>query len=267
MLLCIDIGNTNVKFGLYDGSAWQGIWRAVTVPAKMGDEYAVLLGDFFHDAGLHFANVQSIVLASVVPTLTPAIVEMNERYMHRTPLIVRPGIKTGLRIRIENPHALGADRLVNVAAAQALFGGPAIVVDLGTATKWEVLTAGGDYLGGAIAPGVGLAPGALAMGAALLYRVEVAPPPSVIGKSSITAMQSGIFWGSIAMVEGLVGRIKAELRRRDPAHPDVRVIATGGLAPVLREHTEVIDEYVPFLTLEGLRVIWELNKESVTSNK
>ncbi len=258
MLLCIDIGNTNVKFGLHDGAEWRGVWRAVTVPGKMGDEYAVLLGDFFRDAGLHFANVQAIALASVVPTLTPEIVEMCERYMHQRPLIVRPGIKTGFRVRVENPHALGADRIVNVAAANALFGGPAIVVDLGTATKWEVLTRDRDYLGGAIGPGVGLAPGALAMGTALLHRVEVAPTPAVIGKNTIQAMQSGIFWGMVGGVEGLIRRIKVEMKE-----PEARVIATGGLGQMMAEHSKIIDEYHPMLTLEGLRVIWELNAVSV----
>lgn len=255
MLLAIDIGNTNIHFGLHTGTDWCCTWRARTIREKMSDEYAVLLRNFFEERAFTFDDIGAVVMASVVPDLTGTFIEMSERYLHHIPLNVGPETKTGIKILLDNPHEIGPDRIVNAAAARALYGCPAIVVDFGTATTYDVLNADGDYIGGAIAPGIGLAHDALVSRAARLHKVELEPPPSVIGHNTIHAMQSGLFLGYVAMIEGLVTRIKAEL-----GAPDARVIATGGLASLFAEHTPVIEEIAPNLTLDGLRIIWELNQ-------
>jgi len=255
MLLTVDVGNSNIKFGLFlpDGDLCC-TWRAVTVHNKTADEYAVLLTDYFYENGFTYRDVRAAVMASVVPDLTPTLIELCQRTMHLTPMQIEPGIKTGLRLRIDNPVAVGADRVVNVAAARALYGGPAIVLDCGTATKWEALGSDGDYLGGAIGPGIGLLPEALTATSPDLPRVKIAPPGIMIGKNTREAIESGLFWGSLGMVEGVIRRIKAEI-----ADPHTRVIATGGIAPMLTEHTDLIDVLNPTLTLEGLRILWEMN--------
>jgi type III pantothenate kinase len=255
MLLAIDVGNTNIHFGLHDGQSWCNTWRARTVPLKMSDEYAVLLRSFFAEEGVTFEDVSAVVLASVVPALTATLIQMSERYMKQTPLNIEPGVKTGIRVLLDNPREVGPDRVVNAVAARKLFGAPAIVIDFGTATTYDVLSAEGDYLGGAIAPGVRLAHDALVSWTARLYKVDLAPPPAAIGHNTAHAMQSGLFLGYVAMIEGLVARIRAELQS-----PSVKVIATGGLAPLFAEHTRVIEEIAPYLTLDGMRLIWELNQ-------
>ncbi len=257
MLLAIDVGNTNIHFGLYDpqAEAWRCSWRAQTVHERMADEYAVLLRSFFGEHSLAFADVRGVVMASVVPPLTPTFIQMSERYLKHTPLNVGPATRTGVRVLVDNPQEVGPDRVVNVAAVRALYGSPAIVIDFGTATTWDVVDAEGNYLGGAIAPGIGLAHDALVRRAARLIKVDLQPPPSPIGRNTVHAMQSGLFLGYVAMIEGLVERIRAEL-----AAPAVRVIATGGLAPLFAEHTRVIEAIAPNLTLDGLRLIWELNQ-------
>ncbi len=257
MLLAIDIGNTNIHFGMYDLKAkgWCCSWRARTIQDKMADEYAVLLRSFFEEPGFTFGEVEAVVMASVVPNLTGTFVEMSERYLKQTLLNVEPETRTGVRVLLDNPNEVGADRVVNAAAIRALYGCPAIVIDFGTATTYDVINAAGDYLGGAIAPGIGLAHDALVSRAARLHKVDLVPPPSAIGRSTIQAMQSGLFLGYVAMIEGLVARLKDAL-----GEPGVRVIATGGLAPLFAEHTAVIEEIAPNLTLDGLRIIWELNQ-------
>ncbi len=255
MLLAIDVGNTNIHFGLYAGGDWCCTWRARTVPLKMSDEYAVLLRNFFTESDLHFSDVTGVVLASVVPDLTGTMIQMAERYLKQPTLNVGPGVRTGIRVLLDNPREVGADRVVNAAAVKALYGGPAIVIDFGTATTWDVINPDGDYVGGAIAPGIGLAHDALVSRAARLLKVDLRPPPSAIGHNTIHAMQSGLFYGYVAMIEGLVARLQAEL-----AGGPARVIATGGLAPLFAEHTPVIQQIAPHLTLEGLRIIWELNQ-------
>jgi type III pantothenate kinase len=255
MLLAIDVGNTNIHFGLHDGQTWINTWRARTVPLKMSDEYAVLLRSFFAENQCTFDQVTSVVMASVVPSLTATLVQMSERYLHYVPLTVEPGIRTGIRLLIDNPREVGPDRVVNAAAVRKLYGGPAIVIDFGTATTYDVLNADGDYIGGAIAPGIGLAHDALVSRTARLHKVDLVAPPSVIGHNTIHAMQSGLFNGYIAMFEGLVARMKAELHA-----PHARVIATGGLAPIFAEHSTVIEEIAPYLTLDGLRIIREMNQ-------
>ncbi len=254
MLLAIDIGNSNIKFGMHAGEDWCCHWRAVTVSGKMADEYAVLVSDFFYENGFTFRDVTGVVIASVVPETTPTIVELCDRYLHTAPLLIEPGIKTGLRLRIENPQTVGADRIANVVGAHALIGGPAVIVDCGTATKWEALGAGGEYLGGAIAPGFGLFSEALAQGTSLLTQVRIEQPPSVIGRGTVQAIQSGLFWGAVGMIEGLIQRITQEL-----GSDHTTVLATGGLSHLFAQHIPAICSVNPVLTLEGLRVLWELN--------
>jgi type III pantothenate kinase len=259
MLLAVDIGNTNLHLGLWYQNQWQVTWRARTVPNKMGDEYAVLVRNFLRESNLEFTDIRHVVIASVVPTLTSTFEELSQRYLQIAPLIIRHTTPAGIRIDIDSPEQVGPDRIVNAAAVQALYGGgPAIVIDFGTATTFDVVSAEGAYIGGAIAAGINVSLDALVNRTARLYRVDLVPPPSPIGRNTSQALQSGVFLGYVAMVEGLVARIKAALAPDDPA--GVRVIATGGLATLFEAHTDVIDEVADLLTLEGMRVIWELNQ-------
>lgn len=257
MLLAIDIGNTNIQFGMYPrgGGDLCCSWRAQTVHERMGDEYAVLLRNFFTEQDLSFADVSAVVMASVVPPLTPRFVELSERYLGHTPLVVTPDVKSGVRVLLDNPHELGADRLVNAAAVKAMVGTPAIVIDFGTATTFDVVNRDGDYVGGVITVGIGLAQEALVAHAARLVKVDITPPPTAIGRSTVQAMQSGLFIGYTALIEGMVQRLSAEL-----GEPNVHVVATGGLASLFAEHTPVIQATAPSLTLEGLRLIWQMNR-------
>ncbi len=259
MLLAIDIGNTNVHFGLSDGDKWCCTWRAHTVRSKMGDEYAALLRSFFDGEGYTFSQVEALVMASVVPDLTGDFLKISERYFGLEALNVGPGVKTGVRLVFDNPHEVGPDRIVNTAAVQALYGGPAIVVDFGTSTNFDVINADGDFIGGVLAAGVGLAHDALVSRAARLHKVDLTAPPATIGKNTVHAMQSGLFLGHVAMIEGICERIKAELLAEDPGQT-IKVIGTGGLAPLFAKHTSVIELIAPNLTLEGLRIIWGMNR-------
>jgi type III pantothenate kinase len=255
MLLAIDIGNTNVHMGLWQDGSWALSWRARTVPDKMPDEYAVLVRNFLSDADLGYRAISGVVIGSVVPALTPAFVELVETYMGHHPLVITNETPMGIKIAIDQPEQAGADRLVNAAAVVALYGAPAIVIDFGTATTFDVVSADGAYCGGAIAPGIGIAHDALVSRAARLHKVDLFPPPSPIGRNTIHAMQSGIFWGYVSLVEGLVARLKTALDE-----PEIKVIATGGLAPLFNQHTQVIDTIAPELTLDGLRIIYEMNR-------
>lgn len=255
-LLAVDIGNTNIHLGLWRDGAWRPAWRARTVAEKMPDEYAVLIRSFMEGDGLSFEDISGVVVGSVVPRLTAAFVELSRRYIGIDPLVVTNKTKTGITVDIDQPEQAGADRIVNSAAVHALYGGPAIVIDFGTATTFDVVSADGAYQGGAIAPGINLAHDALVNRAARLHKIDLVPPPSPVGRNTIHAMQSGIFLGYVSLVEGLVRRIKTTLD-----DPRVKVIATGGLAPVFDEHTDVIDLIAPELTLDGLRVIYEMNAE------
>lgn len=252
-LLAIDIGNTNIHLGLWAGDEWALSWRARTVADKMSDEYAVLVRNFLNSADV--SAISGVVIGSVVPPLTGAFVELIRRYHRIDPLVVTSKINTGVKIAIDQPEQAGADRIVNAAAIMALYRCAAIVIDFGTATTFDVVTANGEYRGGAITPGIGVAHDALVSRAARLHKVDLMPPPNAIGGNTIHAMQSGIFWGYVGLVEGLVTRIRHEMTD-DP----VKVIATGGLAPLFQAHTSMIDEIAPELTLDGLRVIYELNR-------
>lgn len=257
MLLAFEIGNTNIHLGLWNGSAWQLSWRVRTVADKMPDEYAMLVRSFLQSAGLDFTSVNGVILSSVVPALTRAFVELSQRYLNAEPVLVNHQTNLGIRVEIDHPEQAGADRLANAVAVVHLYGGgPAIVVDFGTATNFDLVSAEGAYIGGAIAPGIGVAHDALVSRAARLHKIDLIPPPNPIGRNTVHAMQSGIFWGYVSLVEGLVARLKAAM-----GHEQIKVIATGGLAPLFTQHTHVIDTVAPELTLDGLRVVYELNRK------
>jgi type III pantothenate kinase len=255
MLLAIDIGNTNIHLGLWNGDGWRLSWRARTVENKMPDEYAVLVRNFLDTANVGIGAISGVIISSVVPTLTHAFDTLSQRYLNQQPILVNYQTMTGIKIEIDQPQQAGADRIVNTAAVVALYQYPAIVIDFGTATTFDVVSAEGAYVGGAIAPGITLAHDALVSRAAQLHKIDLVPPPDAVGKNTIHAMQSGIFWGYVGLVEGLVLRIKQSL-----ASDAIKVYATGGLAPIFKEHTKMIDQIIPELTLDGLRVIYELNK-------
>lgn len=258
MLLAIDIGNTNLHLGLWQDDEWKLKWRARTVANKMGDEYAVLIRNFLEEIDLDFHDVKRVVIASVVPGLTAAFRALVQRYFDVSALIVDHTTPMGITIDIDFPEQVGADRIVNAAAVQALYGGgPAIVVDFGTSTNFDVLSRNGAYIGGAISIGMNVAMEALVSKAARLYTVDLLPPPNPIGRNTSHAMQSGLFLGYVSLVEGLTMRLKSGLPEADQTN--VKVIATGGLAPLIDEQTHVIDQIVDALTIDGLRVIWNIN--------
>ena len=254
MLLCIDIGNTNIVVGLYEGETLAHHWRTATGRERLADEYGPLLLVQLEHAGRRPGDIHAAIIASVVPPLTGAFAELCRRYIEVDPLIVDAGIRTGVRLRVDNPREVGADRVVDAAAVFRKYGGPACVVDFGTATTFDAISAEGEYLGGAIAPGLGVAAWALAERTAKLPRVELAPPPHVIGRNTVHSMQSGLLYGYVGLVESMVARFRQELG------PEMRVVATGGLAELIGQETEVFDVVDPWLTLEGLRMIHELNR-------
>ena len=253
MLLAIDVGNTNVTLGLYEGDKLNPHWRLATDHNRMPDEYGLQLLGLLQNAGKSIKDLTGISLASVVPPLTQRVVQACREYLKQEPLVVDTGIKTGIRIRYEDPKAVGADRVCDAVATLKLYGGPACIVDFGTATTFNALTKDGEYLGGAITAGINLAADALFIHAAKLQRIDLQRPPSVIGRNTVHAMQSGLLFGYVSMVEGMVARFRSELGS------DMKVVATGGLAETIAQETKVIDVLAPWLTLDGLRIIWELN--------
>ena len=254
MLLTIDIGNTNVTLGLYRGEVLGPRWRLATVHERMPDEYGLQFLGLFEHAGVSPDELSGICMASVVPPLTGKFIEACGKYLGLKPLVGDTGVKTGVRIRYEDPRAVGADRIVDAAAVQKLYGGPACVVDFGTATTFDGISDKGEYLGGAIAPGIGIAAEALFLRTAKLPRVDLQRPPSAIGRNTVHAMQSGLLFGYVSLVEGMVARFRKELGE------NMKVIATGGLADIIARETEVIQIIAPWLTLDGLKIIWELNQ-------
>jgi type III pantothenate kinase len=255
MLLCIDVGNTNITLGLYEGETLGPRWRLATDHERMPDEFILQLLGLLAHSGIDRENVDGAAIASVVPTLTGRWVEVCRRGLNLDPLVVDGTIETGVRILYEEPSSVGADRVVDAVAAYRLYGGPACIVDFGTATTFDAISPGGDYLGGAIAPGIGIAAQALFQRTAMLPRVELARPPSAIGRNTTHSMQSGLLFGYVSLVEGMVARFREELG------PDTKVIGTGGLAEVIARETEVLQILAPWLTLDGLRMIYEMNRE------
>jgi type III pantothenate kinase len=255
MFLAIDVGNTNVTLGVYEDDRLLATWRLATVHDRMPDEYGILLTQLISHKGYRPEQIDGVAIASVVPTLTGTFRRVILDYLDQEPLVVDTGVKTGVRIRYENPRDVGADRVVDCAAVQMKYGGPACVVDFGTATTFDAISREGDYLGGAIAPGIGIAAEALFSRASKLYRVEIAAPARAIGTNTVAALQAGIFFGYVGLVEGLVARFRRELGE------DMKVIATGGLAEVVAKETAVIQYIDPWLTLDGLRIIYALNRQ------
>ena len=256
MLLTIDIGNTNITMGLYEGKTLGNRWRLATDNDRMPDEYGLQILGMLQHSGCSPDQLEGICLASVVPPLTGRITKACEIYLGKTSLIIDEGTKTGIEILYHPPQAVGADRIVDAVAVKSLYGGPACIVDFGTATTFDAITEAGDYLGGAIAPGIGIAADALFQRTAKLPRVEIKRPPSAIGTNTVHAIQAGLLFGYVSLVEGMVARFKKELGDR------MKVIATGGLAEVLASETNVIDSIAPWLTLDGLKILWDLNQKT-----
>jgi len=253
MLLAIDVGNTNIMLGVFSGDELKMCWRIFTNREQTDDEYGILIRNLFQQNGLQAECIKAMIISSVVPTLRYPLEKMAEKYFRISPLIVGPGIKTGLNILYDNPREVGADRVVNSVAAIELYGGPLIIVDFGTATTFDAISEKGDYLGGAIAPGIGISTEALFQKAAKLPRVELVKPPKVIGKDTVTSMQAGIIYGFVGQVDGIVRRMIREF----PKKP--LVVATGGLAGLIAEESETIEEVNYYLTLEGLRIVYKKN--------
>ena len=253
MLLTIDIGNTNITIGLYEGQNLGARWRLATDHERMSDEYGLQILGLLQHGGCAPKQLSGICLASVVPPLTTRITQACKNYLGQKILIVDSSTNTGIDILYEDPKAVGADRIVDAAAVKTFYGGPACVVDFGTATTFDAIDREGRYLGGAIAPGINIGADALVQRTAKLPRVDLQRPPSVIGRNTTHAMQSGLLFGYVAMVEGMVSRFRSELG------DEMKVIATGGLAEIVANETRVIDIIAPWLTLDGLRIIWEMN--------
>jgi type III pantothenate kinase len=256
MLLTIDVGNTNTVLGVFEGASLLAHWRLTTRREQTADEYGILVRNLFATSALDPARVDAVALASVVPPLTPVLVELARQYLSQEALVIGPGVRTGMPILYEPPGDVGADRIVNGVAAFAAYGGPVIVVDFGTATTFDVISRRGEYVGGVICPGIGISADALFQRAARLPRVDVRNPGRVVGRSTVGSIQSGLYFGYGAMCEGLIARIRAELDE------PVRVVATGGLAETLATEIPSIEAVDPVLTLTGLRLIWERNPQA-----
>jgi type III pantothenate kinase len=269
ILLVIDIGNTNIAFGLFDyaeegGSAMGELshhWRIGTHRDQTSDEVALHLTGLFDHVGRSTDEVTDVIISSVVPPLLPIWERVSEKLFDRPPLVVGPGIRTGMPVRYDNPHEVGADRIVNALAAYELLGGPVIAVDFGTATTFDCVSKNGEYLGGAIFPGMHTSMEALFERASMLHRVEVARPRSVIGKTTTAALQSGLLYGYAGVVDSMVERIRGELGE------SARVVATGGLAGRVAGESRSIEKVEPFLTLEGLRIIFEKNRPKADASR
>ena len=253
MLLTLDISNTSIKAGVFSGNSLLANWRFATERQKLTDDYAMLLLGLFQAAGIPASEIDGVSMSCVVPPLRSVFDDLARKYLHLTPVIVGPGIKTGVKLAVDNPREVGADRVVNSLATYRLYGGPAIAIAFGTATVFDCVSAQGEYLGGASAPGMVTSLESLTRSAAQLFQVELVRPPKAIGKNTVTTMQSGVVLGFAGLVEGLVKRLKNELG-------DAKVIATGGLAEVIAPATDVIDVVDLQLTLKGLKLIYELNQ-------
>jgi type III pantothenate kinase len=254
VLLAIDVGNTETDIGVFQGESLAWTWRLATGRKRTPDELALLFGGFLAQQGLSFTRqITGVAIASVVPDQTQSLREMVREYFHFPAVVVEPGVKTGIPILIDNPKEVGADRIVNALAAFAKYGGPCVIVDVGTATTYDAVTDNGEFVGGAIAPGLQVAAEGLFAATARFTRVEIVPPRSVIGKNTTEALQSGLLFGTAAEVDGMVERMQKELGG------DAVVVATGGLAGVVVPECHSIDHHDPWLTLEGLRLIFERN--------
>jgi len=254
MILVVDVGNTNIVLGLYEGQSLRHHWRLSTNRSATVDEYGVMIHNLFQLAGVRAEQIEGVILSCVVPPIMNTLERLFEAYVGKQALVVGPGIKTGLNIRYENPREVGADRIVNAVAGIEQYGTPLVVVDFGTATTFDYIDASGAYLGGAIVPGIDISAEALYQRAAKLPRIELSKPKTVIGRNTVAAMQSGIIYGYAGQVDGIVKRIRQEFGVQP------RVIATGGMADLIAGESETIETVDPLLTLEGLRIVYERNR-------
>ena len=254
MLLTIDVGNTNITYGLFKEKQMVGHWRISTDHTKMPDEYGLQLINMLGYDGISNDNIDGIIIGSVVPPVTTYLCEAFERFLKQKPIVVNHKTKTGVTINMDDPTTVGADRIINAVAVQQFFGGPACIIDFGTATTFDAIDENTDYIGGAITPGIHVAEEALFQMTSKLPRVEIKIPPNVIGRNTVHAIQSGLLFGYVSLVEGMVKRFSEELG------PEMKVIATGGLATFISYETDIIHHTCPWLTLDGLRMIWEINQ-------
>jgi type III pantothenate kinase len=253
VILVVDVGNTNIVLGIYQGKTLLHHWRVSTDRSATSDEYGMLVFNLFQHAEISIKEIKAVIISSVVPPLISVLEVLCKKYLDQTPLIVGPGLKTGLNIRYENPREVGADRIVNAVAAIELYGPPLIIVDFGTATTFDYIDEKGQYIGGAIAPGIGISTEALYQRAAKLPRIELIKPKSTVGRNTITSMQAGIIYGFAGQVDGIVGRMQEEFGSK------AKVIATGGLAELISSETKSIEVVNTLLTLQGLQLIYERN--------
>ena len=254
MLLVIDVGNSNIVLGIYDGQKLLRHWRVSTDKSRTSDEYGILFHELFAIAAISFDQINDIIISSVVPPITSVLEALCRDFFSLVPYIVGPGIKTGMQIQYDNPREVGADRIVNAVAGFEKHHASLIIVDFGTATTFDYVNSRGEYCGGAIAPGIAISLEALFLRASKLPRIDICRPPQVIAKNTVNSMQSGIFYGYVGLVDGIVERIKAECRE------PVKVLATGGLASLIAPESKTIDEVDKFLTLDGLRIIYGRNR-------
>lgn len=259
MLVVIDIGNTNITMGLVDNNEIIDNYRLTTKLERTSDEYGFMLLSFLNASNILVDDIEDIIISSVVPKIMYSFNNSIKKYFNREPIIIGPGIKTGIRIKIDNPKELGADRLVDAAGAYYIYGGPCLVIDFGTATTFDVISEEGDFLGGATAPGIGICANALSSQAAKLPEIEIKKPKTIIAKNTVSSMQSGIVYGYIGLTENIINEIKAEFGQ------DLRVISTGGLGRMIFNETSLIDVYDPDLTFKGLKIIYDKYKKSLKS--
>lgn len=254
LILVFDVGNTNIVLGVFEGKKLLNYWRISTNRNKTSDEYGILIRQLFEHNGLKLEDVESVVISSVVPPLMYSLQAMSIKYCNKEPLIVGPGIKTGINIKYDNPREVGADRIVNAVAAYEKYGGPIIVVDFGTATTFCAISEKGEYMGGVISPGIKISSEALFQRTSKLPKIELKKPDNIICKNTVTSMQAGIVYGYVGLVDFIVNKMKTEMKG------NAKVIATGGLSTLIASESKTIDKIDKLLTLEGLRLIYERNK-------